>query len=235
MKIENRIIKGSFVKRLNRFEGIVRIDGIERLVHIPNTGRCRELLTHEAQVILEVKNNPKRKTPYELIMVYKGETLISIDSQAPNRIVEEAVRLGKIDELEGYSYIKREAVYGNSRFDLLLKKAESSSEKDSCYVEVKGVTLEVNGAAMFPDAPTERGAKHVNELIEARKNGYRAAIIFLIQLEAVNVFSPNRVMDEGFAEALGKAHGNGVEVFAYNCKVTEKEVVLKEKVHITLL
>lgn len=234
MKISNKTIKGFFKKRLNRFEGIVNINGTDSLVHIPNTGRCRELLIDGAPVILEIRDNPKRKTPYELILVYKGEMLISIDSHAPNRIVEEALRLKRIEEFRKYEFIKREAVYENSRFDFLVKKDEDSSESESCYIEVKGVTLEVDGRAMFPDAPTERGAKHVLELIKAKEQGYRAAVIFLIQIENVKAFSSNSTMDEEFSMALYKAYRNGVEVYAFNCKVTEEEVALKEKVQVLL-
>jgi len=234
VRIENRTVKGSFIKRLNRFEGIVVIDGKETLVHIPNTGRCRELLTAGATAILEVRENPKRKTPYELIIVYKGDMPVSIDSHAPNRIVEEAVRAGSIEDLRGYRHIKREVSYGDSRFDLLLKKTDDSNENDSCFVEVKGVTLEVNGTAMFPDAPTERGAKHLRGLIEARRNGYRAVVVFLIQIEGIKTFTPNSRMDPAFAEALKTAAESGVEVYAFNCRVTENEVSLKEKVSVVL-
>lgn len=234
MKIENKTVKGRFVKRLNRFEGIVNIDGKESLVHIPNTGRCRELLTDGASVILEIRDNPARKTPYELIMAYKGEMLVSIDSHAPNRIVEEAIKQVEVEEFMGYSNIKKEAAYGNSRFDLLLKKDENSTEKDSCFVEVKGVTLELDGVAMFPDAPTERGAKHVNELVQAHRCGYRTAIVFLIQMEDVESFSPNTAMDQKFSEALRHASENGVEIFAFNCKVNEREVVLKGRIRVLL-
>ncbi len=234
MKIINKTIKGNFIRRLNRFEGIVEIDGREELVHIPNTGRCRELLVMGAGVILEIRESKTRKTPYELIMVYKGDKLISIDSQAPNKIVEEAVRTGTIKEIGDYEYVRREVFYRNSRFDLFLKKTEQSEKMDCCYIEVKGVTLEVDGAAMFPDAPTERGARHLKELEDARKEGYRAAIIFLVQMENVKYFTPNKLMDEQFADALTTAYNNGVEVFSYDCRVSEKEIALNEKIPIFL-
>lgn len=234
MKIINRTIKGSFVKRLNRFEGIVEIQGREELVHIPNTGRCRELLFLGAKVILEIRESKTRKTPYELILVYKGNELISIDSQAPNRIVEEAVRAGLIKEIGDYEYVKREEVYQNSRFDLFLKKTELSEKKDCCFVEVKGVTLEVNGIAMFPDAPTERGTRHVKELEDAHKEGYRAVVLFLVQIKNVRCFTPNKLMDPRFAEALKAAHDSGVEVLSYNCIVSEKEVKANKRVPIIL-
>lgn len=234
MKIINRTIIGSFIKRLNRFEGIVEIGGKEELVHIPNTGRCRELLVMGASVILEIRESKTRKTPYELIMVYKGDRLISIDSQAPNRIVEEAVRGHRLVEIGEYEYVRREVFYKDSRFDLFLKKTEQSEKKDCCYIEIKGVTLEVDGTAMFPDAPTERGARHVRELEAAHKEGYRAAIIFLVQMENVKYFTPNTLMDVQFAEALKAAHSSGVEVLSYGCRVSEKEILINEKVSILL-
>lgn len=234
MKILNKTIKGIFIKRLNRFEGIVKINGKEELVHIPNTGRCRELLITGASVILEIRESKTRKTPYELIMVYKGERLISIDSQAPNKIVEEAVRESLIEEIGSYGYVKREVYYQNSRFDLFLKRTEQSEKEESCYIEIKGVTLEMDEIAKFPDAPTERGARHLRELAAARGEGYRAAVIFLVQMEDIKHFTSNKPMDSQFAEALTAAHDNGVEVLSYNCKVSEKEIIINEKVEVIL-
>ena len=234
MKIINKTIDGRFVKRLNRFEGIVEINGREETVHIPNTGRCREILFDGARVILEIRESKTRKTPYELIMVYKGDRLISIDSQAPNKIVEEAVRENLIKEIGSYEYIKREAIYQRSRFDLLLKKTEESEKEESCFIEVKGVTLEIEGTALFPDAPTERGTRHMKELTSARQEGYRAAVIFLVQMENIKTFTPNKLMDGEFSEALAAAHSEGVEVLSYNCRVSEKEIMINEKVEVVL-
>lgn len=234
MKIINQTINGRFVKRLNRFEGIVEINGREVPVHIPNTGRCRELFVNGARVILEIRESKTRKTPYELIMVYKGDRLISIDSQAPNKIVEEAVRGGLIEEIGSYGYVKREAFYQKSRFDLLLKKTEESEKRESCFIEVKGVTLEIEGTALFPDAPTERGARHMKELAAARQEGYRAAVVFLVQMENIKTFTPNKLMDVGFAEALAAAHSEGVEVLSYNCRVSETEIIINERVKVEL-
>lgn len=235
MKIKNKTVWGSFVKRLNRFEGIVMLDGTEALVHIPNTGRCRELLKQDAKVLLEIRDNPGRKTLYELIMVYKGERLVSIDSQAPNKVAEEAVKAGVISELSGYSYVKREYTYGNSRFDLFMKRhMDSSSLNECCLMEVKGVTLESDDIAMFPDAPTERGTKHIYELIEAAKEGYRAALLFVIQLEGIKAFVPNAKTDEAFASALKAAADNGVEILAYTCRVEENELTLNTAVPVQI-
>lgn len=234
MKIINKTLKGSFVKRLNRFEGIVEINGIEELVHIPNTGRCREILISGACVILEIRESKTRKTPYELIMVYKGESLISIDSQAPNRIVEEAVRNNMIESISDYSYVKREVFFQSSRFDLFLKRTEESGKDDSCYIEVKGVTLETDGVAKFPDAPTERGARHLRELTEARREGYRAIIVFLIQMENIRYFTPNKLMDVKFAEALKYAQDNGVEIISYDCRVSESEIIINKEIPVII-
>lgn len=234
MKITNKTIKGSFIKRLNRFEGLVNIDGREQLVHIPNTGRCRELFREGAPVIIEIRESKTRKTPYELIMVYKGDRLISIDSQAPNKIFEEAVRAGAVKELGKYDFIKREAFYQSSRFDLFLKKTEQSEKDEACYIEIKGVTLENDGIAMFPDAPTERGARHVRELAEAFKEGYRAAVIFVVQMDNIKYFTPNKLMDESFAKAVTDAAATGVEILAYCCKVDEIEVVLDKSIPVIL-
>ncbi len=234
MEILNNTINGIFIKRLNRFEGIVNISGREELVHIPNTGRCREILYPGAVVRLEIRVSKTRKTPYELIMVYKGDRLISIDSQAPNRIVEEAVREGRIKDIGDYGFVKREVSYQNSRFDLFLKKHEDSGINESCYIEVKGVTLEVDGVAMFPDAPTERGARHLRELTDARKEGYRAAVIFLVQMERIKHFIPNTPMDPQFAEALKTAHDNGVEVLSYDCRVSENVVEINNRIPVVL-
>lgn len=229
MKINNKVVKGKFIKRLNRFEAIVDIEGVESLVHVPNTGRCRELFIEGAVVLLEKRDGKHRKTAYELVMVYRGDKLVSIDSQLPNKLAEEAVRNNIISELMDYDYIKREVVFGDSRFDLYMEK---SGEKT--FVEVKGVTLEVDGVAMFPDAPTERGTKHIYELIKAKQQGFRACLLFVIQLDFASYFVPNSIMDPKFAEALIAARNAGVEILAYSCKVEEAEVVLYKPMELRL-
>jgi sugar fermentation stimulation protein A len=229
MKINNKVVKGSFIKRLNRFEAIVDIEGVESLVHVPNTGRCRELFLEGAVVLLEKRDGKHRKTAYELIMVYREDKLISIDSQLPNKLVEEAVRNNVIHELLDYDYIKREVVFGDSRFDLYMEKAGEKT-----FIEVKGVTLEVDGAAKFPDAPTERGTKHIYELIKAKQQGYRACLMFVIQLDFASYFVPNAIMDPKFAEALIAAQSAGVEIFAYSCQVNEDEVLLYKPMELRL-
>jgi sugar fermentation stimulation protein A len=229
MKINNVVVKGRFIKRLNRFEAIIDIDGEENLVHVPNTGRCRELFVEGAVVLLEKRDGKHRKTAYELIMVYRESKLVSIDSQLPNKLAEEAVRNNVIIELQNYDYIKREVTFGDSRFDLYLEK-----EGEKTFVEIKGVTLEIDGVAKFPDAPTERGTKHVYELIKAKQQGYRACVLFVVQLDFANYFTPNSAMDPKFEEALIAAKIAGVEILAYSCQVKENEVLLYKSMEVRL-
>lgn len=229
MKINNKIIKGNFIKRLNRFEAIVDIQGESNLVHVPNTGRCKELLFEGAVVLLEKRDGKHRKTAYELIMVYKKNKLIAIDSQLPNKLAEEALRNNVINELQDYEYIKREVVFGDSRFDLYMEK-----KGEKAFVEVKGVTLEVDAVAKFPDAPTERGTKHIYELIKAKNEGYRACLLFVVQLDFAKYFTPNSVMDPKLAEALKAAKSAGVEIYAYGCQVKEDEVHLYKPMEVRL-
>lgn len=225
----NHIIQGIFIKRMNRFVAHVRIDGIEEVVHVKNTGRCRELFIAGATVILERSQNPERKTRFSVIGIYKGSQLINIDSQVPNHVVFEALQLGRIAEIADIGMVKKEVTYGNSRFDLYF-------ESDDCrgFVEVKGVTLEEDGLVMFPDAPTVRGTKHVHEMIKAVENGYRGYIFFLIQMKGVKSFSPNSKTDPNFAAALKLAVQKGVILLAYDSLVREDEIVIGDRVEIIL-
>ncbi len=230
MKYNKKIFKAEFISRPNRFNAIVKLNEEEIKVHVPNTGRCREILVPGCEVFLREDSNPTRKTKFDLISVYKEEKLISIDSQIPNKVVDEALRNKKIYGLEDYNNILREKTFGKSRFDFKL----STSEGNEYYLEVKGVTLEENKYAKFPDAKTERGTKHLLELVEAKKKGYGAGIFFLIQLEDVNKFSPNDIRDKEFGEALRFAKENGVDIFAYNCLVNEDEIKINNPVEIIL-
>lgn len=182
-----------------------------------NTGRLRELFITDARVLLEPASNPERKTRYSLVCVEKNGQWVNVDSTAPNQIVEEMVRAGRL--FSDITYVKREKTFGKSRFDLYV---EHGGQKH--YIEVKGVTLEVDGAARFPDAPTERGVKHIHELMEARRQGYLASIIFIIQMKGIKVFEPNRATHPDFAEALLEAAGAGVEILAFDCMVTENSL-----------
>lgn len=198
MDYNKPIVEAKFIKRPNRFQGYVRLNEKELMVHVPNTGRCKEILTPNTTVFLREENNPTRKTSYDLIAAYKGKELISIDSHIPNKVVEEALLNGKIEELKSYNKILREKTFKNSRFDFKLENADG----EVYYLEVKGVTLEENGVARFPDAPTERGRKHLLELIEVKKLGMGAGVLLLIQMEKVNSFTTNDETDPLFGEAM---------------------------------
>lgn len=229
MEYNKPIFKAQFINRPNRFYSNVILDGKEIKVHVPNTGRCKELLIEGCTVFLREESNPSRKTPYDLVAVLKGDKLISIDSHIPNKVVEEALINKKIKGLEEYDTILREKTFENSRFDFKI-----SNDQHQYYLEVKGVTLEENGYSRFPDAPTERGVKHLGELVKAKRQGYGAGVIFLIQMEDVNKFSPNDATDRKFGDTLRYAKENGVDIFAYNCKVTENSITLYEPIEIIL-
>ena len=223
------IVKGIFLKRVNRFIAYVLIDKIEHVVHVKNTGRCRELLLAGAIVILERAKTPERKTAFSLIAVYKGERLINMDSQVPNHVVFEAMKARLIPEFSTAMTIKKEVTYGNSRFDIYFE-----SDQHKHFIEVKGVTLEEEGITMFPDAPTLRGTKHVHEMIKAVESGYRGTIFFLIQMKNVHSFKPNVKMDKDFCHALTLAASRGVNLLAYDSIVREDEIVLGDPVPILL-
>ncbi|MBQ9142629.1 MAG: DNA/RNA nuclease SfsA [Lachnospiraceae bacterium] len=226
MKYRN-IVSGRFLSRPNRFIAHVEIEGVEHVVHVKNTGRCKELLVPGAKVYLEKSDNPSRSTEYDLISVQKGERLVNMDSQVPNKVVEEWLRKGSF--LHDLVLIRPETKFGNSRFDFY---AESIEEK--IFIEVKGVTLEQDGVVRFPDAPSERAVKHVEELIQAKKQGYRVMILFVIQMKDVNYFTPNKETQPLFAEALERAVSEGVELYAFDCHVTSEEIVLADEVKIVL-
>ncbi|MEQ8196724.1 MAG: DNA/RNA nuclease SfsA [Clostridiaceae bacterium] len=230
MKFTDNIEKAIFIKRPNRFNAHVLLNGEEIVVHVPNTGRCREILIPGAKVILREGLNPNRKTRYDLIAAYKEDKLINIDSQVPNKVVKEALHRGFIEELKNYTVIESEKFYGKSRFDFRL----SNSPEDLYYLEVKGVTLENFGEARFPDAPTERGARHVMELVDAKREGHGAGILFLIQMKEVISFSPNYDMDPAFGNAVKFAKENDVDIYAYNCQVTEESIEILKPVDIKL-
>ena len=205
-------VKGIFKNRPNRFIAEVEVDGEMKIAHVPNTGRCKELLVDDAVVWLKPSDNPNRKTKFSLHFVENKNVLVSLFSQQANSIVYDAIVDGKIKELAGYNHHKREKTVDNSRIDIYLE-----NENEKCYVEVKGVTLIVDGEARFPDAPTERGAKHLKELIKLKKEGNRCAVFFLIQHPAGNFFRPNWENDPVFSETLNEAYENGVEIIVYKC------------------
>ena len=222
----SRTISGTFISRPNRFIAHVEIDGKVHICHVKNTGRCRELLVEGVRVILEESDNPDRKTKYDLVAVYKGDMLINIDSQAPNKVVGEWLKEGHLGEV---TLIKPECVFGNSRFDFYFE-----ADGKRAFAEVKGVTLEENGVVMFPDAPTERGVKHLAELERAVQAGYEAYAIFVIQMEKCTCFTPNKKTHPEFAKALKSASSNGVKILAYSCSVTEDSLSVYRPVDIIL-
>lgn len=221
--------EGIFLERPNRFIANVLIDGKKEKVHVKNTGRCKEILTKGTKVYLEKSNNPNRKTKYSLISAYKEDQLINIDSQVPNKVVFDAIKSNRIKELENIKVLKREVTFGNSRFDLYFEK-----DNESGFIEVKGVTLENNGLSLFPDAPTERGTKHIKEMIKVVESGLKGYIFFLIQMENIKYFTPNTSMDEKFSNALIEANKKGVNILAYNSIVKEDSIKINEKIEVLI-
>lgn len=206
--IYDNIKKAEFIDRPNRFIANVFLNGKKTVCHVKNTGRCKELLIPGSTVFLDESQNPERKTKYDLISVYKGDMLINIDSQAPNKVFGEWIS-HKVD------FVKPECTHGDSRFDFYLEKDDKK-----IFAEVKGVTLEQNGIVRFPDAPTLRGIKHINGLCECIKEGYESWIVFVIQMEKCKFFEPNKITHPEFAEALKIAEKQGVKIKALKCSVT---------------
>ncbi|MBP5395051.1 MAG: DNA/RNA nuclease SfsA [Candidatus Methanomethylophilaceae archaeon] len=222
-----RIVTGTFISRPNRFIAMVDISGTIERCHVKNTGRCRELLVKGATVYLSVPDNPNRSTPYDLVAVMKGKRLVNMDSQIPNAAVAESLK--EIPMFSKVTEIHREYTYGNSRIDIYAK------DDDNRYlIEVKGVTLEDDGVVRFPDAPTERGVKHVRELVSSMKDGYVPCLLFVIQMDDVRYFEPNRATDPEFADALREAEEAGVKILAYTCEVTPDSMTLKEPVEVRI-
>lgn len=241
------IVSGKFISRPNRFIAHVEIDGVDTVVHVKNTGRCKELLVPGCTVYLEKSENPARKTPYDLVAVEKGVLLINMDSQAPNKVAAEWIR-SHTELFPEIAFLKPEFTYGNSRFDFYVEfrglgrtKAEKA-KLHKMFIEVKGCTLEFEGHAKFPDAPTERGVKHLTELADilrekrAAEDGteYECGILFLIQMKGCHKFSPNVATHPEFGEALRMAQDAGVRIFVYDCKVTPDTLIADVPVSLEL-
>lgn len=224
-----KIVEGTFLERPNRFIAKVLIDGREETVHVKNTGRCRELLPKGAKIYLADEEAKERKTRYDLVAVLKHDRIINMDSQAPNAVVKEALQQGLI--LRGIKEIKPEFTYGESRFDFFVQKEGTVK---GAFIEVKGVTLENENIVSFPDAPSERAVKHVEELIQACKEGYEAYILFVVQMEKVKFLIPNEITHKEFADALRKAKEAGVRILAYDTRVTADSMALNEPVEVKL-
>ncbi len=225
MKYEN-MVPGRFLSRPNRFIAYVEIDGREEIVHVKNTGRCRELLQPGTKVWCQHWDNPARKTQYDLIAVQKGERLINMDSQAPNAAAREWLLAGGLGEI---SQLKAEYTHGESRFDFSFLK-----DGRRCFLEVKGVTLEHDGVCAFPDAPTERGAKHVNGLCRLAGEGFGAYVLFVVQMEGVRYLHPNDETDPAFGKALRQASNAGVQVLAAECRVQPEQMTICKRVEVKL-
>ena len=217
----DRIREGKFIARPNRFIAHIEIDGVVEICHVKNTGRCKELLVPGAKVYVEESSNPERKTRFDLICVYKGDKLINMDSQAPNKVFYEwATKSSFFGEI---TLVKPECKYKNSRFDFYIETAQRK-----IFVEVKGVTLELNGVVSFPDAPTERGVKHLNELQEAMKDGYEAYVFFIVQMSGVKYFVPNGENHPEFKNALADSSKKGVNIKALECEVTKNSLTASD-------
>ena len=230
MKYTN-VIKAKFLSRPNRFIAFCEVEGQKETVHVKNTGRCRELLVPDGTVYLAVSDNPERKTKYDLVAVEKetprGNIMINMDSQAPNAAAYEWI--SSCGYFGDGATVCREVTYGKSRFDLYVEQGNRRA-----FVEVKGVTLENDGVASFPDAPTDRGIKHVNELVAARNDGYEAYILFVIQMKGVHTFKPNDETHKAFGDALRHAAESGVKILAYDCIVSPEQMLIDLPINIEL-
>lgn len=221
-----KIVPGSFLSRPNRFIAHIEIEGAQQVCHVKNTGRCKELLQPGATVYCADCQSPARKTRYDLIAVQKGHRLINMDSQAPNQAVKEWLLCGGLGSIEK---LKPESTFGDSRFDFSFFK-----DGRLCFLEVKGVTLETDGVCAFPDAPTQRGTKHLTELTKLCREGYGAYVLFVIQMSDVTFLHPNDQTDPAFGQALRQAAREGVQVLAMDCTVAPDEMVLRNPVEVRL-
>ena len=220
-----KIVHGEFISRPNRFIAMVNVDGEFVKCHVKNTGRCKELLVPGVTVLLYEPTQGKRKTRYDLVSVYKGDRLINMDSQAPNKIAREYLET----TIPGLMSLKSEVTHGDSRFDFY-----AETENGDMFIEVKGVTLEKDNVAMFPDAPTERGVKHINGLIRLIDEGYNAMILFVVQMSNVKYMIPNMETHPQFGEALKRAREAGVVIRAIDCSVYEGKVLPKDEIPVIL-
>lgn len=227
MRYEN-VVRGEFVERPNRFVAKVLVEGRPEICHVKNTGRCRELLVPGAEVFLSPVDSPARKTKFDLVCVKKGERLINIDSQAPNKLFAEWVKSG-LSPLGRPELLLPEKTFGSSRFDFY-----AENEGRGAFIEVKGVTLEQDGVVRFPDAPTERGVKHMLELASAVDAGFDAWAFFVIQMKGAKRLEPNKATHPQFAQAMEEAARRGVRLLALDCHVTPQELLPGELVDIRL-
>ena len=229
MDLGTDLVEGRFLERLNRFAAIVEVAGQEVLCHVANSGRMRELFVPGYRVLLKPRLGKHRKTQFDLALVDLGSGLSSADARLPNALVAEALDLGSLPQFHGYTHVRREVTFGESRLDLLLE-----GPRGRCYIETKSVTLVVNGVGLFPDAPTIRGAKHMGSLAQAVAAGHRAAAVFVVQRNDATAFATNDEADPVFWVAFREALAAGVEAFAYNCRVSEQAISLSCRLPIHL-
>ena len=236
MKLNSQMQEGIFLERPNRFAAWVEVNGSPAMAHVPNSGRMRELLQQGSRVLLTPRSGPGRKTAYDLSLVELGHTLVSIDSRLPPDLIQEAFYAGKLHQFSQYDWLRREVWYSHSRLDMVMGSGAPNLYEQSglCYLEMKSVTLVQDGIALFPDAPTSRGVRHLNALSEAVCEGHRAAVVFVVQREDAHVFRPNDQADPLFGKALREAQAARVEIYAYNCQVSQDEIVLSEKVYVKM-
>ncbi len=225
--IYHNIRKAEFLSRPNRFIAYVELDGQKVVCHVKNTGRCKELLIPGTAVYIQEADNPARKTKYDLINVIKGDRLINMDSQAPNQVFAEWVKQGKL--VQNITKLQPECKFHNSRFDFYME-----GDDKKIFVEVKGVTLEEDGVVRFPDAPTERGVRHIRELCDCVREGYAAYIVFIIQMKGVSYFTPNIRTHQAFADALKLASDSNVGILALDCLVTQDSITAEDFVPVLL-
>jgi len=229
VRIANQLREADFLRRENRFTCLVELQGNREMVYLPNSGRLNTVLLPEQRVFVTEKASPSRKTKYDLVMTSLNGAYISVDSRLPGDLVYQALLRRQLPQFNDYPSIKREAVSGKSRLDFLL-----SGDSNQCFLEVKSVTLVQNGKALFPDAPTSRGRRHLESLIQSKSEGYQAAILFVIQREDADRFSSNDGVDPNFGHALRKAKLHGVSIYAYRCRVSPGEIELADQIPVDL-
>jgi sugar fermentation stimulation protein A len=229
MRFSDRLVQASFLRRENRFSCLVMIAGSNEVVYLANSGRLETVLEPGRKVFLAERSSPTRTTRYDLVLAAVGGLYVSVDDRVPSDLVNDALLKGDLPGFQNYSSIRREVARGRSRLDFLLSNSTSQ-----CFLEVKSVTLVKRGLALFPDAPTLRGRRHIESLVWAKREGYDAAIVFVVQREDASRFSPNDEVDKGFGRALRLARLSGVGVHAYKCNVTTKAISLAEEIPVAL-
>ncbi len=229
VRFETELVEARFIRRLNRFAALVTMEGVEVMVHVANTGRMTELLMPGRLVLLRPVKKPERKTAFDLMLVDLGFGLCSTDSRLPPRLVEEAFLERRLEPFNEFRQSIPEVTFEESRFDLML-----TGDEGVCYVETKSVNLVEDSVALFPDAPTERGRKHLGTLVKAVKAGHRGAAFFVIQRPDAEAFRPHPSADPAFADALRDAREKGVEVYAYNCRVNHSEIAIQRSIPVIL-